>query len=83
MTNSELDAINRLSENEANRFWTAISSIREPACCSLVNENRFRLADYALKYYVNDVIFLFSGLFYPCFSYACRVQRQAILIILN
>lgn len=53
MTNSELDAINGLSSDEANRFWTAVGSIREPACCSLVDENRFRLADYALRYYVN------------------------------
>jgi hypothetical protein len=53
MTNVELDAINRLNKDEADRFWNAIGSIREPACCSFVNENRFRLTDYALKYYVN------------------------------
>ncbi|UJR27835.1 hypothetical protein I4U23_009101 [Adineta vaga] len=51
MTNAELDAINRLDKDQANRFWNAIGSIREPVCCSFVNENRFRLADYALKYY--------------------------------
>jgi hypothetical protein len=52
MTNIELEAINSLNKDEADRFWNAISSIREPACCSFVNENRFRLADYALKHYV-------------------------------
>ncbi|CAF0812715.1 unnamed protein product [Rotaria sordida] len=51
MTNAELDAINRLNYDEADRFWNAIGSIREPTCCSFVNENRFRLADYALKHY--------------------------------
>lgn len=54
MTNAELEAINRLNKGEADRFWTAIGSIREPACCSITTENRFRLADYALKYYVNS-----------------------------
>lgn len=52
MTNAELDAINRLNKNDADRFWNAIGSIHEPVCCSFVNENRFRLADYALRYYV-------------------------------
>ncbi|CAF3972100.1 unnamed protein product, partial [Rotaria magnacalcarata] len=51
MTNAELDAINRLGHDDANRFWNAVGTIRDPACCSFVNENRFRLADYALKYY--------------------------------
>ncbi|CAF2351851.1 unnamed protein product [Rotaria sp. Silwood2] len=51
MTNAELDAINRLNHDEADRFWNGIGSIREPTCCSFVDENRFRLADYALKYY--------------------------------
>ncbi|CAF1022731.1 unnamed protein product [Rotaria sp. Silwood1] len=51
MTNDELDAINHLNHDEADRFWNAIGSIREPTCCSFVDENRFRLADYALKYY--------------------------------
>jgi hypothetical protein len=62
MTNVELDSINRLNKNEADRFWNAIGSIHEPACCSFVNENRFRLADYALRYYVNfqlRIFFLF------------------------
>ncbi len=53
MTNAELDAINRLNKDQADRFWNAVGSIREPACCSFVNENRFRLVDYALRYYVN------------------------------
>ncbi|CAF1147413.1 unnamed protein product, partial [Adineta ricciae] len=51
MTNAELDAINHLDKDQANRFWNAIGSIREPACCSIINENRFRLADYALRCY--------------------------------
>ncbi|CAF4272689.1 unnamed protein product, partial [Adineta steineri] len=51
MTNAELDAINHLNKDQADRFWNAVGSIREPVCCSFVNENRFRLADYALKYY--------------------------------
>jgi len=54
MTNSELEAISRLTKDQADRFWNAIGSIREPSCCSIVKENRFRLADYALKYYVNS-----------------------------
>ena len=53
MTNAELDAINHLDKDQANRFWNAIGSIREPACCTIVNENRFRLADYALRSYVS------------------------------
>ena len=53
MTSDEFDAINRLSSDEANRFWDAVGSIREPVCCSLAGENRFRLANYALKFYVN------------------------------
>jgi hypothetical protein len=68
MTNAELDAINRLNKNEADRFWNAIGSIREPACCSLVNENRFRLADYALRYYVKffsiNIISIVSSIFF-------------------
>jgi hypothetical protein len=52
LTNSELDAIHRLNVDQSNRFWTAIGSIREPVCCSLIADNRFRLADYALKHYV-------------------------------
>ncbi|CAM4889254.1 unnamed protein product [Rotaria socialis] len=51
MTNAELDAINRLGHDDANRFWNAVGTIRDPACCSFVDENRFRLADYALRYY--------------------------------
>lgn len=51
MTNDELDAVNRLNSHEAGRFWDAVGSVREPACCSFVNENRFRLVDYALKFY--------------------------------
>ena len=53
MTNAEFDAINRLNKDQADRFWNAVGSIREPSCCSFVNENRFRLADYALRYYVS------------------------------
>jgi hypothetical protein len=79
MTNTELDAINRLNKDQADRFWNAISSIREPACCSFVNENRFRLTDYALRYYVklntNFILFFYLRFF--------RVQRQVILKILN
>ncbi len=54
MNNAELDAINLLNKDEADRFWNAMGSIREPACCSIIHENRYRLADHALKYYVNE-----------------------------
>lgn len=67
MTNTELEAINRLNKGEGDRFWTAIGSIREPACCSITDENRFRLADYALKYYVNS-----SKEKYFCFIFLYR-----------
>lgn len=59
MTNAELDAINRLNKDQADRFWNAVGSIREPTCCSFVNENRFRLADYALRFYVSFIESLF------------------------
>jgi len=79
MTNAELDAINHLNKDEADRFWNAMSLIREPTCCSFVNENRFRLADYALRYYVNfNINFSFF-----CYFWIFRVQQQVILIILN
>ena len=55
MNNGELDAINLLNKDEADRFWNAVGSIREPACCSIIDENRYRLADYALKYYVSHL----------------------------
>ena len=60
MTNAELDAVNRLNHDDAGRFWNAVSTIREPACCSFVNENRFRLADYALRFYVSCLFFFFD-----------------------
>jgi hypothetical protein len=53
MNNIELDTINLLNKDEADRFWNVIGSIHEPACCSIIHENRYRLADYALKYYVS------------------------------
>ena len=52
MSNAELEAINRLSSDQAERFWNAVGAIREPVCCSLVKENRYRLADFALRHYV-------------------------------
>ena len=55
MSNAELDAIQRLDTDQANRFWAAIGSMRDPVCCSLVADNRFRLVDYALKHYVSGL----------------------------
>lgn len=55
MNNGELEAINRLNSDQSERFWNAISSIREPVCCSLVKDNRYRLADFALKHYVRSI----------------------------
>lgn len=68
MTNAELDAINRLNRDNADRFWNAIGTIRDPVCCSFVNENRFRLVDYALRYYASSNFFLFTCLFSWYFS---------------
>lgn len=52
LNNEELESINRLDQDEARRFWISVGSIREPACCSITTENRFRLADFALKFHV-------------------------------
>ncbi|CAF1155325.1 unnamed protein product, partial [Didymodactylos carnosus] len=51
MTNAELDAVNRLKSEQADKFWKAVGSINEPVCCSFVQENRVRLTNYALSHY--------------------------------
>ena len=58
LNNDELESINRLTMDEGRRFWNAIGSIREPTCCSISDENRFRLADFALKFYVRSFLLI-------------------------
>lgn len=76
MNNAELEAIIRLSPDQAEQFWNALGSIREPFCCSLVKENRFRLADYALKHYVSGLDLLYNALYNnDCVGFGNRRYR--------